>query len=350
MKIFFSAIFLCLAFVIGAVAQSVPKTPLEWMNLAVRQAEKREFDQAIKSASECLRLEQNQGCYLVRAEAYKAKGDLRQALADIDTANRIKPGNWAILWTRGEILRANGSLDAAIADLSRSIELNSGNLKIREVRGDVYFDIYERAQQLDTAKLDLAIADYTHILKIAPKQHSVLAKRGRANLLLAGYDEEFFEKALSDLDEAIKLEPKAAEYRNWRGQAHFGMKNDSLAIDDATAAIALNPRYSDAYTQRAKYNCSLKKISVCFADHTRAVELAPASAKPYFGRGQSYSDVRDHESAVKDFTKAIELEPKNPLYYASRASAYCSLGKKDLAKADEQTYQKLGGMYLWPCR
>lgn len=89
---------------------------------------------------------------------------------------------------------------------------------------------------------------------------------------------------------------------------------------------------------------------MCFVNHTRAIELAPASAKPYFGRGQSYSDVRDYEAAIKDFTKAIELEPKNPLYYASRASAYCSLGKKDLAKADEQMYQKLGGMYLWPCR
>lgn len=343
-------VFVCMAFVAGAVAQTAPTTALDWMNTAVRQAEKREFDQAIKSAGECLRLQQNPGCYLVRAEAYKSKGDLRQALVEIETANRINPGNWAILWSRGEIHWANGNGDLAIADLSRAIDLNSTNPNIREVRGDVYLDIYERTQALDTAKLDLAIADYTHVIKASPKKHSALAKRGKAHLLLAGYDKEVFAKALADLNEAIKLDPDVAEYWNWRGQVHFGMQNDALAIDDATEAIAINPKYSDAYTQRAKYNCSLRKIFMCFMNHTRAIELAPTSAKPYFERGQSYSDVRDYDSAVTNFTKAIELEPKNPLYYSSRASAYCSLGKKDLAKADEQMNQKLGGTNWIPCR
>lgn len=341
---------LCLGVLGTAFPQASPSTASEWGRLAARQNEKKEYDQAVKSATECIKLEQNFACYGVRAMAYLAKGNLDFALADANQSDKLRPNSQVLLITRANIHRARGSFDLALNDLNKAVELSSGNSQVWKARGDLYAEIYEAGDVQDTNKIDSAIADYSKALSILPGQESVLANRGKMFNANGAFDPKFFSNALADLNDAIRLNPNMAEFWHWRSKAHFGLRKDDLAVADASQAIKLDPRYAEAYSARATYLCSLKKSDQCMADHNKAIEIAPNSADAYYGRGNRYADLKEFALAVKDYSMAIQLKPKNPSFYAARAEAYCAMAKKDLASADESESKKLGGLVWNTCR
>jgi len=330
--------------------QATPTTASEWGRLAARQNEKKEYDQAVRSATECIKLEQNFACFGVRAMAYLAKGNLDSALADANQSDKLRPNSQVLLLTRANIHRARGSFGLALNDLNKAVELGSGNSQVWKARGDLYAEMYEAGDELDTNKIDSAIADYSKALSILPDQESVLANRGKMFNVNGYFDPKSFSNALADLNDAIRLNPNMAEFWHWRSKAHFGLKKDDLAVADVSQAIKLDPRYAGAYSTRATYLCLQKKSELCMADYNKAIEIAPDLADAYYGRGSRYSDLKKFDLAVKDYSMAIQLKPKSSHFYAARAAAYCAMAKKDLANADARESERLGGLLWIPCR
>ncbi len=341
---------LCLGSLGIVFPQAAPPTASEWGRLAARQNEKKEYDQAVRSATECIKLEQNFACFGVRAVAYLAKGNLDSALADANQSDKLRPNSQVLLITRANIHRARGSFGLALNDLNKAVELGSGNSQVWKARGDLYAEMYEAGDEPDTDKIDSAIADYSKALSILPDQESVLANRGKMFTANGYFDPKSFSNALADLNDAIRLNPNVADFWHWRSKAHFGLKKGDLAVADASQAIKLDSRYARAYSSRATYLCSQKKSAPCMADYNKAIEIAPDLADAYYGRGNSYADLKKFDLAVKDYSMAIKLKPKNPSFYAARAIAYCSMAKKDLANADERESIKLGGLVWNTCR
>lgn len=282
--------------------------------------------------------------------AYLAKGKLDSALADANQSDKLRPNSQVLLINRSNIHRTRGSFDLALVDLSKAIEIGSDNPQVWKARGDLYAEMYEAGDGLDTKKIDLAIADYSKALTILPGQEGVLASRGRMFNMNGAFDPKFYLTGLADLNNAIRLNPNVAEFWLWRSKAHFGLKKDDLAMGDADRSIKLNPKYAEAYTTRATYLCFSKKTDPCIADHNKAIEIAPDSAEAHYERGNSYADLKKFDLAVRDYSKAIQLKPNRSPFYAARAIAYCALAKKDLARADEKETERLGGVIWIACR
>jgi Zn-dependent protease/Tfp pilus assembly protein PilF len=101
---------------------------IELLNQCQQQLQNREYDQAIDSCNRSLELLRNTPAalavvYLFRGLAYRAKGDLKQAIADLSQAIELSPtaSNYG---ARAGAERAAGSYRAAIADYSEAIRLD----------------------------------------------------------------------------------------------------------------------------------------------------------------------------------------------------------------------------------
>jgi tetratricopeptide (TPR) repeat protein len=98
----------------------------------------------------------------------------------------------------------------------------------------------------------------------------VYSNRGSAYLMLHQLD-----RAISDFDRAIELEPdNAIRYYN-RGAA-FSMKQEGRrAIDDYSVAIRLGPGLAPAYSNRAREYELAGERDKAIADYRAALRLAP---------------------------------------------------------------------------
>src|SRR5215469_8097074 len=68
--------------------------------------------------------------------------------------------------------------------------------------------------------------------------------------VVASLGELDYAKEISDLTEAIRLDPNSADAYNNRGNAYYNHGNVDQAISDYSDAIRLDPNYVSAYNNR----------------------------------------------------------------------------------------------------
>src|SRR5262249_30723774 len=133
-----------------------------------------------------------------------------------------------------------------------------------------------------------------------------------------------YDRALADLNDAIKAEPNKVASIIDRGVVHRAKGNLERAIDDFTNALA-------------------------FCVKTPCGEQTQAAASA--GRGDSWRDKGDNDRALADYSEAIRVAPKNATLYEVRGRAELYAGSLAQALADfEQASEidpKRGYTALW---
>jgi len=104
-----------------------------------------------------------------------------------------------------------------------------------------------------------------------------------------------FDRAIADLSEAVRLDPKYAEGYYGRGLA-YGNKDDlDRAIADLSEAIRLAPELEAAHPETI-----IRRLA-------------------HYNRGRAYDSKGDFDHAIADFSEAIRLDPKYAeAYYNAR--------------------------------
>ncbi len=138
---------------------------------------------------------------------------------------------------------------------------------------------------------------------------------------------EYFEKgdydiAMSDFNEAIRLNPKFAEAYSGRSRVYIGKREYDKAISDCNQAIKLNPKIAMAYYSRGLAYGGKVDSDKAINDYTEAIRLDSNFMWAYHMRGLSYSREGDHDRAISDFSQVIRLDPKFANAYYSRGLAY----------------------------
>ena len=118
------------------------------------------------------------------------------------------------------------------------------------------------------------------------------------------------DKAIADLNEAIRISPGLAMAHNSRGAAYLTGNEPDRAITDFCAAIASDPRYAAAYSNRGMAYEMKGDFEMASADFTNAIRLDRGYAPAYFNRACVLGNRGEYEKAVTDFTDAIRLNPK----------------------------------------
>ena len=155
------------------------------------------------------------------------------------------------------------------------------------------------------------------------------------------FEQERYESAIVDYDQAIKLKPDFAEAYNLRGTAKYHLRAYKSAIVDFAEAIKLKPETVEsnshlfyAYSHRGLAKSDLGDYKSAIADYNEAIRLYPGDAQVYSNRGLAKSLLGDYKSAIADYNKAIQLNPDFAETYSKRGFANLALGEYESALAD----------------
>jgi tetratricopeptide (TPR) repeat protein len=206
-----------------------PDDPLALIARSQLRIEHRDHARAIEDCDAVLRLQPDNDVALGnRGVARDALGDTAGSKADIDRALAVNPGNPVTWRNRAAIKRRERDLPGAIADYSRAIELWPEYAAAWGGRGSSHGQSGDRER---------SIADLTRAIELDGSDADFFYYRALANFLLQGDVDD----ALSDLESAIKIDPKhpgALVNRGLIRRRHGRLRE---AIDDYTRAIAVEP-------------------------------------------------------------------------------------------------------------
>ncbi len=145
-----------------------------------------------------------------------------------------------------------------------------------------------------------------------------------------------YENAISDYNEAIRLNPLDAVAYYSRGFAYHYKNNQDRAFENYKTAIqlkselALQPMMECVLYDATKKDDTDKAIADC----TKTINSAPDFALAFYIRGNAYRNRVELDRAIADFNKFIELNPKNALAYINRGDVYFNKADYDHAAAD----------------
>ena len=177
---------------------------------------------------------------------------------------------------------------------------------------------------------DRALADLDEAIRLAPTSAAPYTNRGNAWSGKKDYD-----RAIADFTEAIRLDPKVAMIYNNRGIAWKDKGEPDRAIADLGEALRLNPRFSWAYNNRGTAWGEKGDYDRAIADYTEAVRLDPKYGDAYSNRGNAWRKKGEYDRSISDYTEAIRLAPKYFLTYALRGESWRLKGDLDRALADQ---------------
>jgi tetratricopeptide (TPR) repeat protein len=168
---------------------------------------------------------------------------------------------------------------------------------------------------------DRALSDCNEAIKLDPRLAAAYINRGNVYLNKADLAQAF-----DDFDEAIKLDPKSGWAYSARGEFYKNKGDFDHALADLSESIRLEPNYAMAYFFRSALYKSKEDFDHALADLNKSIRLDPNYASAYFARGCVSYLVGDNAAALADFTTSIQLDPNNAAAYFNRGVAYFVVG------------------------
>jgi tetratricopeptide (TPR) repeat protein len=187
---------------------------------------------------------------------------------------------------------------------------------------------------------DLAIADFTEAIRLAPMQATFYRERGLQWYLLRQLD-----KAIADYGEAIRRDSKNPAYLALRANSWHEIGDNDRAIADYGAAIRLRPDDADMHLKRGRLWGRKGDYDRAIADYDDAIRIDPRNDFALVNRAGVRLERGDQEGAMKDYDEAIRLTAEDPwirdIYHGVRAAAWSKLGRYDRALADLKEASRL---------
>ena len=196
----------------------------------------------------------------------------------------------------------------------------------------------------------LPISNVNAVSEQDPDSSEALTERQRETLDYANRGFNFFrkgqfEKATSNFNKAIELDPGVTLCYFARGQIYLENKQIDKAISDFNKTIELNPYLIDTYIFRGSAYQIEDQIDKAILDYSKAIEMKPDYPGIYNLRGNTYYKKGQIYKAIDDYTRAIEINPGNATAYFNRGSAYVNTGNIELASKDYKKALELNPGY-----
>lgn len=164
---------------------------------------------------------------------------------------------------------------------------------------------------------DRAILDLNEAIRLSPNHAYMYRDRGIDYSEKSDYD-----LAIQDYNEAIRLNPNDTSVYVVRGDAYKEKGDYDRAIQDFDEVIRLDPTYARAYSDRGSAYSGKDDYDRAIQDYDQAIRLNPKYTSAYYSRGSAYYSKRDYDRAVQNYNEAIRLYPNFALFYEIRGDAY----------------------------
>ncbi len=174
----------------------------------------------------------------------------------------------------------------------------------------------------------LAEADafFSQQIKVNSKSAFAFLMRG-----VVRNENDDFDHAVADVDEALKLDPKYVPALMERAYLWQWRNHLDLAVADVSKAIELDPRNSYAFVERGIFEYNRNEYDKALRDFQAAIDTGSRTAVIYIARGMILLNKHDPAKAFAELKRAQEIDPRHPDVYAALASAFMLQGKTDKA-------------------
>ena len=212
--------------------------------------------------------------------------------------------------------------------------LESGQLTDRQIAVARINRGIARTQIGDKAMADIdyleAIKHYDSVIDPKAPHSLALYERGVALSAMGETD-----RALSDYNEAIRIDPKEPLAYFERGVALANRKREyGRAIADFTTALDLTPNNVEALIRRGDAYGQIGEFARALADLNLAVKSSPDYQVAYFFRGLAHFRRGESRLALTDYNTALAIHPRYIDALVARAGLYSLDGREDLALGD----------------
>ncbi len=235
----------------------------------------------------------------------------------IERGNVGKTNAAKLYVARGTVVDALGKHDEAIADFTRAIALDPHDQIAYSNRATEY---------LTSSRFALAIVDLTEVIRAKPENGMAFYNRATAYERSGERD-----KALDDYRNAARLLPSFAPAAAALGRL-LGASDPAAALSDLSDAIRLDPK-SPALRSRATLYLSLGRLEQALLDFNQVIANDGSDSIAFLDRGVTYDRIGNIESAIGDYGSSIALAP-SATAYVDRGGAYSRLQQPDKALAD----------------
>ena len=174
------------------------------------------------------------------------------------------------------------------------------------------------------------IAACTRLLSANPADFYAIANRGVAYRTVGDYD-----RALADIETALRMRPHLAGLYSERGMIFARTGQNTAALRDFDEALRRNATLIQAYFERAMVYEDTGQLDRARADIERALDRdVKLVAGLYADLGQRLAKAGNYNKAIIAFDKSIEIYPNWLSTFLGRGAAHEAMGNRDLAAAD----------------
>lgn len=259
--------------------------------------------------------------YFYRAIAKLNLDDYKGAEEDASAAIERNPFITDAYEVRGVARQNQGKPREAIEDYNQALE------QLPENRGLMY---NKALAQQESDDLSGASETYESLLKSFPGFDAGYI--GRARLRLEQKDTV---GALADVNKALELNKNAVNGYLLRADISINSHKDyQKALDDMNEAIRLEPQYPGFFINRAYIKYMLDDYFGAMADFDYSLQLDPANTAALFNRGMLRAEVHDTNKAIDDFSRVLALNPVDYKALYNRSMLYGEIGAYKEALAD----------------
>ena len=338
-----------------------PENALAYISRGTAYDKKGDYDNAIKDYDKAIKLNSEDAeAYLLRGDAYLGKADYDSAIADYDKAIKLNPEEETAYEGKAYAYRKKGdnaqaeATKAELLNIMEDQELTSldGAIRVSPENAEAY---YNRGLFYDArGDFDLAIADYSKAIQLAPQGTRASYYKGRADAYYGrvSYDMDC-DKAIANLDLAIADYEKVGYDRPgeligmrdptihvflYKGELYAEKGDYDRAIEAMSEVIRRDNVFSEVYDEL--YDEFALRIDGSWAsDRRSSIKFGSESAgKAYNNRGFYHSKQGNYDQAIVDLKEALKLYDErlklDPSFNPNFAAIYLNLGYIYYAKND----------------
>jgi tetratricopeptide (TPR) repeat protein len=309
------------------------------------------YDDAVVHLKQALRLNaKDRAAGNDLALAYKAKGDLAKALAELDRLIAENGNDPLTLYLRASIYADRNENEKALSDAQKLFALEPGNprgrlllgqLQVRNERCSEAVGVLEplaRAPDAEASAIyllsqayrcagqaDLAQKTMEHFEAVSKEQHA--AKEGKvqsehlvdqAGELARGNQ---FPGAIELLQQAVEKDPRNGGAYSQLAKIYYSEGEIEKAHNAVSKALEINPAHPDYLYVAGKILEKEGKLDEALAAFEKTALVNPHEADAYFEMGLIYEQRKDRARAIAAYKRAVQLAPEDPDYRRALAAA-----------------------------
>jgi predicted Zn finger-like uncharacterized protein len=310
------------------------------------------YDNAIKFASIALGINpQDPKGYILRGNAYEAKGDLEKAVSEFTKALSFNPSDVETSIHVVEILIVLKRYDEALNIAQKTIEISPNDYRLFFHIGRSYYF----KKEVEKSAIYMA-----RVIDLKPDFAGAHYFLGLIYL-----DRGVFNKAEEELYYAVKYEEKNPLYLYALSKVLFLERKAFDALEKVEKALEFSPGYTDAWVLKGRIKIYLgaysearecfkkaieldrkivdgwiglsevaraegdKKMAYYYLDTAEKITRAPSL---FIAKGKLLLDDGNLKTALEYFERAIEASPSEPIPYFYAGLIYKKMGFKEKAR------------------